>query len=375
MQTCQYIYQPDTGWNKHAGEATSPDILLAFGSGRDCTGDILVSWWQENFPDAQLIGCSSTGEILNTEVHTNSIIVTGIQLEKTSFELHSLDFDKDDDSFEIGEKLASKLSKEKLKLCFVLSDGLNINGTRLVEGLKQQLPKSTLLTGGLAGDGKRFSETLVCLNEKFNAQKVVALGLYGDNINIEYGSMGGWDSFGPSRLVTHSENNVLYSIDDQNALELYKKYLGSYAKELPSSALRFPLLVQLPNGQKVVRTVLAVDDEIGSMTFAGDIPTGSYAQLMCANYDRLIDGASDAAQETMRTCKETPELALLISCVGRKLVLDQRIEEEIEVIHDAFGKGTALAGFYSYGEICPFDGQQDAILHNQTMTITTLREY
>lgn len=325
MKTCQYIYQPDTGWHKHASETDNPDILLAFGSGSDCTGDILVSWWKDNFPKAQLIGCSSAGEILDTQVHTNSIIVTGIQLEKTHFEVHSVDFEKKEDSFSIGKKLASKFSKENLKFCFVLSDGLNINGTRLVEGLQQELPTNTFLTGGLAGDGKRFSETLVCLNEKFHSQKVIALGLYGDNIKIEYGSKGGWDSFGPSRLVTHSKNNILYAMDEQNALALYKKHLGPHAKDLPSSALRFPLLVQLPSGQKVVRTVLAVDDELGSMTFAGDIPEGSYAELMCANYDRLIDGAADAAQEAMHTSSAPPELALLISCVGRKIVLDQRI--------------------------------------------------
>ena len=374
MKTCQYIYQPAEGWHKHGSENITPDILLAFGSGRDCSGDILVSWWQTNFPSAQLIGCSSAGEILNTQVYDNSIIVTGIQLEKTRFEVHSVDFDKNDDSFFIGTNLAAKFSNEQLKYCFVLSDGLHINGTRLVEGLTKKLPKNTLITGGLAGDGKRFSETLVCLNEKFHSQKVVALGLYGDSIQIEYGSKGGWDSFGPSRLVTRSDNNILYSIDDQNALELYKKYLGQHATDLPLSALRFPLLVKLPNGQKVVRTVLTIDDTAGSMTFAGDIPEGSYAELMCANYDRLIDGAADAAQESMSDNSAPPEFALLISCVGRKLVLDQRIEEEVEVIQDTFGETTTLTGFYSYGEICPFNGEQDAILHNQTMTITTFRE-
>tara|TARA_R110001592_G_scaffold267611_1_gene533665 strand:- start:21267 stop:22394 length:1128 start_codon:yes stop_codon:yes gene_type:complete len=375
MKICQYIYRADSGWFKHSGDVQNPDILLAFGSGKDCTGDILVAWWKQNFPKAQLIGCSSAGEIIDTEVHTNTIIVSAIQFEKTTFNIQSLDFEESEDSLEIGIKLAKKLPSNHLKLCLVLSDGLFINGTRLVEGLKQQLPKDTLLTGGMAGDGKRFSETLVCLNEQFSARKVVVLGLYGDHIDTQYGSMGGWDSFGPSRLITKSTNNILLTLDGQNALELYKKYLGHHAKDLPYSALRFPLLITLPNGQKVVRTILSVDENAGSMTFAGDIPQGSYAELMCANIDRLIDGAADAANDVMAKNKNTPELALLISCVGRKLVLGQRIEEEIEVIHDIFGSDTVITGFYSYGEICPFDGQHDAILHNQTMTITTFREF
>tara|TARA_R110001592_G_scaffold346310_2_gene638837 strand:- start:19970 stop:21097 length:1128 start_codon:yes stop_codon:yes gene_type:complete len=375
MKVCQYIYQADSGWLKQSGDIKHPDILLAFGSGKDCTGDILVSWWKQHFPNAQLLGCSSAGEIIETEVHTNSIVVTAIQFEKTTFKLSSLDFKEGEDSLDIGKKLANNLPKEKLKLCFVLSDGLFINGTRLVEGLKQQLPKGTLLTGGLAGDGKRFSETLVCVNEKFSSKKVVILGLYGDHIDTQYGSMGGWDSFGPSRLVTKSKNNVLFTMDDQNALELYKKYLGHHAKNLPYAALRFPLLITPANGQKFVRTVLSIDEKSGSMTFAGDIPQGSYAELMRANYDRLIDGAADAANDVMRKNTSHPELALLISCVGRKLVLDQRIEEEVEAVYDSFGQDTVLAGFYSYGEICPFDGQHEAILHNQTMTITTFREF
>lgn len=375
MKTSQYIYLTDSGWLKQSGEDVNPTILLAFGSGKDCSGDILVTWWQNNFPNAQLIGCSSAGEIIDTNVHSNTIVVTAIEFEKTSTHIHYIDFEEGDDSFDVGKKLASGLPQENLKLCFVLSDGIFINGTRLVDGLKESLPSKTLLTGGLAGDGKRFSETLVCVNENFSPKKVVALGLYGDYIQTEYGSMGGWDSFGPSRLVTKSENNILYSVDDQNALELYKKYLGPHAKDLPSSALRFPLLVSLPNGQKVVRTVLSIDEQAGSMTFAGDIPKGSYAELMCANYDRLIDGASDAAQDVLKKNNDIPELALLISCVGRRLVLGQRIEEEIEAIRESLGENTTLTGFYSYGEICPFDGQQDAILHNQTMTITTFREF
>ncbi len=374
MKICQYIYQAENGWLKHSGDTQDPDILLAFGSGRDCNGEILVQWWKQTFPKAQLIGCSSAGEIIGTQVNTNSIIVTGIEFEKTQFKIHSIDFDNDEDSLDIGRNLAQSLTPEKLKLCLVLSDGLHINGTRLVEGLKQILPKDTLLTGGLAGDGKRFSETLVCVNEHYSSNKVVILGLYGDHIDTQYGSMGGWDSFGPSRLVTKSENNILYSLDNQNALDLYKKYLGHHAKKLPYAGLRFPLLVDLPNGQKVVRTVLSIDEEAGSLTFAGDIPEGSYAELMCANHDRLIDGAADAANEAMKKNSETPELAILISCVGRKLVLDQRIEEEIEAIQESFGNNTVLTGFYSYGEICPFDGQHDACLHNQTMTITTFRE-
>lgn len=384
MKVRQYIFQAHSGWRPFSANGTdtvneppssfAPDILLAFGSGKETSGEILVNWWQDAFPNAQLLGCSSAGEILDTEVFTNSIIVTAIQFECTPWKIHTIDFEAGTASEEIASSLTKDIDSKDLKLCFVLSDGLNVNGSRFVDSLRERLPETCLLTGGLAGDGKRFQETLVCLNESFSPCKVVLLALYGNQIEVEYGSKGGWASFGPTRLVTRSENNVLYDVDHQNALQLYKKFLGPYAKDLPSSALRFPLLVTTADGKKNVRTVLAVDEQAGTMTFAGDVPQGSYAELMRANFDRLIDGAADAAADVMKKITHAPELAILISCVGRRLVLGQRIEEEIEVIRDTFGPQTCLTGFYSYGEICPFEKVNDAMLHNQTMTITTLRE-
>jgi hypothetical protein len=120
---------------------------------------------------------------------------------------------------------------------------------------------------------------------------------------------------------------------------------------------------------------MAIDEENQSMTFAGDMPEGGYARLMKANFDRLIDGAGDAAHATSETLGASkPELALLISCVGRKLVLKQRVEEEVEGVRDVLGEDTVLAGFYSYGEICPHGAFTQCELHNQTMTITTFSE-
>jgi hypothetical protein len=89
----------------------------------------------------------------------------------------------------------------------------------------------------------------------------------------------------------------------------------------------------------------------------------------------LIDGAVEAAKRSHEGLYDTaPDLAILISCVGRKLILKQRVEEEVEGVHDILGDKTVYTGFYSYGEICPFSRGQKCELHNQTMTITTLSE-
>jgi hypothetical protein len=258
----------------------------------------------------------------------------------------------------------------------VISDGIKVNGSELVRGLVKHLPPEVAVTGGLAGDGERFEQTLVFLDSVPEGRKIAALGFYGTRLKVGYGSVGGWDPFGPERLITRSKGNVLYELDRQSALELYKKYLGEYAADLPASGLLFPLSLRTKEGEAgLVRTILSIDEEEQSMTFAGDVPEGTYARFMKANFERLIDGAIGAAQTSRKVIGSlSPDLAILISCVGRKLVLKQRIEEEVEGVRDILGAHTVLTGFYSYGEIAPFLSSGKCELHNQTMTITAFSE-
>jgi hypothetical protein len=214
----------------------------------------------------------------------------------------------------------------------------------------------------------------VCLDGPPLSGEVIALGFYGAGLRVGCGSLGGWDPFGPDRLVTRSEGSVVYELDGRPALDLYREYLGPHAEGLPASGLLFPLCLRNEGGG-LVRTILDIDDKARSLTFAGDVPQGGYARLMRANFDRLIDGATGAARSALVPLGSAhTELAILISCVGRKLVLKQRVEEEVESVRDVVGAAATLAGFYSYGEICPGVAGACAELHNQTMTITTLSE-
>jgi hypothetical protein len=354
---------------------TKAQLVLLFGS-RACLGK---TGWQEDiagaYPAAHRLGCSTAGEIYGTEVTDETLVATAISFEHTRLHGASLQLDEVEDSYQAGERLASSLPHESLVHVLVISDGQNVNGSALVAGLTQNLPSGVTLTGGLAGDGDRFQETLVLWDAPPAPNTIAVLGLYGDRIKVGFGSLGGWDAFGPERLITRSAGNILYELDGQPALSLYKKYLGEHAKELPASGLLFPLSLRTTEGESVVRTILGINEANHSLTFAGDLPQGVYARLMKANFDRLIDGAIGAAQTSFQAIgSHTPELALLISCVGRKLVLKQRIEEEVEGVRDILGGETVLAGFYSYGEVSPFNPSAKCELHNQTMTITTLSE-
>lgn len=377
MQTEQTRWIPGKGWAPAppGSLGAGAQLVLLFGS----PACLKQTAWQDDiaraYPNAHRLGCSTAGEIYGTQVADETLVATAIAFEDTRLHGASLKLHHGSDSFQAGEELAKSLPPEGLVHVLVISDGQNVNGSELVAGLLANLPPGVPLTGGLAGDGDRFRETLVLWDAPPEPDTIAVLGLYGPRLKIGFGSMGGWDAFGPERLITRSAANILYELDGQPALSLYKKYLGEYAKDLPASGLLFPLSLRTEAGESVVRTILGVNEPENSLTFAGDMPEGGHARLMKANFDRLIDGAVGAAQTSYEAIgASSPEFALLISCVGRKLVLKQRIEEEVEGVQDVLGKETALAGFYSYGEISPFNPSARCELHNQTMTITTFSE-
>lgn len=331
---------------------------------------------RSTYPDATLVGCSTGGEIQNARVLEDTVVTAAVSFETAETEVADVVLDGDPDSHAAGRELAESLRAPALTHVVLLSDGVHVNGSALIDGVTQHLPDQVTVTGGLAADGPRFERTPLWCNALLDVPSVVGIGFYGDQLQVGHGSLGGWDPFGPRRRIQRAEGNVLYELDDHSALALYKRYLGPYAEDLPASGLRFPLAVQLPGkSHEIVRTVIGVSEEDQSITFAGDVPEGAYARFMKANNERLIDGAVGAAESSRERLTDTPvEFALLISCIGRKQVLQQRIEEEVEYAGGELGSDAGLIGFYSYGEISPAHTTTQCELHNQTMTITTFAE-
>ncbi len=376
METSQYVWQEEKGWIPRLESNQKAQLLLIFGTREILQKAELIDEIKVTFPNSDLIGCSTAGEISATKVLDDSLVLTVINFEKTTIKGHSLKIQNSHESYRIGKELATGIDHEGLQHVFVLSDGINVNGSELVKGITECLPEGITVTGGLSGDGDGFRETVVIWNSLAENNTIALIGFYGEGLLISYASLGGWDPFGPERLVTKSDGNILYELDGKSALELYKLYLGDYAQNLPASGLLFPLIVRLSNEDRgVVRTILSVDETTQSLIFAGDIPEGSYSRLMKANLNRLTDGAVEAAKTAMLGLgRDNPDLAILISCIGRKMIMKQQVEEEVEGVSDIFGKETRLCGFYSYGEISPFNSKAKCELHNQTMTITLFKE-
>lgn len=374
MRVSFATYQPATGLEAptHAGR---PSFLLVFG-GTSIEDD--APFWDRlaaAFPGVPVAGCSTAGEILGTRVSDDGAVIGVVELERASARIETCHVARAGESYEAGATLARRLTGPDLRGVLVFSDGSAVNGSALVRGFNEHLPPGTVVTGGLAGDGKRFDHTWVVEGGRPARGVVSAVGLYGASLSLFHGSQGGWTAFGPERTVTASEGSVLYSLDDQPALEIYKRYLGDMARELPASALRFPLSVRLDKKDErpVVRTVLSIDERKQSMTFAGDVPQGSLVRLMQASYDRLLDGAAQAGADAARGAGGGDRLCVVVSCVGRRLVLGERVEEELESVQSHLPAGTEMIGFYSYGEISPVLFGECG-LHNQTMTLTILVE-
>ncbi len=375
-----------------------PGLVLAFASVDRIADPALHARLRAAFGGAALMGCSTAGEISAHGVDDDSVVVTALAFDSPGFRVVSTAFDGLADSQAAGERLGRALSAPDggagatpdgstgaapgaLRGVLVFGQGVDINGSALIAGVMGAVPRGVALSGGLAGDGGAFRQTFILDDQGASSARIVAAGFYGERIRLGHGSYGGWRAFGPARKVTRSQANILYELDGSPALEVYRRYLGDYAKDLPASGLLFPFSMLDDNKAEagLIRTILGVNEADGSLVLAGDVVQDGYLQLMHASTDALVDGASVAAEAAAESAPApdgdaSPSLALLVSCVGRKLVMGARVEEEVEAVADVLGHASVVTGFYSNGEISPQLPSAGCRLHNQTMTITTLRE-
>jgi hypothetical protein len=365
--------------------STSPlpnaNLVLVFGSVKRFNEGKLQSFLKSRYPAAQLVGCTTSGEISANGVDDDSIQITAIMWEKTVQRVTQTKMSGTQSSFETGAGLAKQLKADSLRTVMILGDGLNVNGEELVLGFQSVLGDSIPLFGGMAGDGATFTKTLQLFNDTISDNMVIAIGLYGNNLVAATGALGGWKPYGPPRTVTRSEKNVVYELDGKPALPLYRMYIGEhYSKGLPGTGLKFPFAVMEAGSRDVgkIRTLGSFDAGANSVSFFGNVPEGSTIRMCQTNHDRLVEGAGNAANLVMDGLSGAKTnqvgLALCVSCVGRKGVMAELTADEVKQVKQILGPQTSVTGFYSYGEIAPRPNTTDAVFHNQTMTIGYLSE-
>ncbi len=371
MQISQLRWSANRGWSEVPGFATEANLVLVFADTEFFQTALCYQQLREIFPQAHIAGCSSSGSVSGVQISDGDMVATALKVEHGRVRMAVADMTAEAVAADLGIRLMSELSEPDLRHVFVLSDGLQINGSSLAQGLNHaDIP----VTGGLAGDGTRFGNTWVMADAPAKIGRVAALGFLGD-ISVKSGCFAGWEDFGTERIITKAVGNVVYEIDNEPALDLYKKYLGEQARDLPGSGLRFPLSIRANNHeQPLIRTLLAMDEAARSLTFAGDVPQGYLCKLMRTNLDNLIANAGLAAEAAQPAIAAVTGLCLVVSCVGRRLVMGQLTEDELEIVSNRLGESTVITGFYSYGELAPFSNLLQCQLHNQTMTLTTVYE-
>jgi hypothetical protein len=374
MLSEQIRWSAHDGWNGYdATKGASRDLVLVFFDNTMCLEPQWYETLKQMYPNAAIAGASSSGNVSNTTITDQDAVATAITFDRSKVRCVSKKVADYADAETLGAVLGKELLGESLRHVLILSDGLGVNGSELARGFSQVLPEGITITGGLAGDGTRFGTTYVLAQAPAQTGVVAAIGLYGESLRAKSGCFAGWEEFGPERIITHSKGNVLYSIDEKPALTLYKSYLGEFAVDLPGSGLRFPMSVRKDaSATPLIRTLLAVDEEAQSLTFAGDVPEGYLCRLLKTNMDLLIEHAGLAA-ETSKLEQNEEFLVVAVSCVGRRLVLGQLCEEEIEIIRETLGDNAVITGFYSYGELSEV-GESRCTLHNQTMTLVSIYE-
>lgn len=377
MKSVQAYYTNEKGWVYLTDKQNlNSPLVIVFGDRillEDA--DVLQSLKQE-FPYQDIIYGSTAGEIAGSHVLDESLSVTAIEFEKTKFIVkyaNVLDFDKDEEK--LGRALYKQMPHENLKHLFVVSTGNFINCSMLINGIEESMAKSIALTGGVCGDGNRFEKTVASYNEAPKEGEVVLVGFYGESLEVSYASFGGFQPFGPERTITKASNNVVYEIDGQSAIDLYNKYLAEKAENIMVSRLAYPLnVIQPGKDYAIVRTILDIETTDGSIVLAGNCAQDSRAQLMMGSVHGIVQGAEQAAKYAMQGRKNNPQLAILVSCMGRKAIMGQRVEEEIELIQEIIGAHVPVTGFYSYAEMAPVHDRYECEVHNQTMTLTLFSE-
>lgn len=369
MQIKSFRWTPEQGWPSGVALADA-NLVLVFGEHAHFQKPECFEALRARFPSARIIGCSSSGNLLGAEITDGDVLATAVRLDHSSVRMVSGLIQPGDDVAARARELALQLKAPDLRHVMVLCDGLSVNATQLAEGVNAC---GVPVTGGLAGDADRFQATWVMADGPARRNQVALLGLYGD-VTAKSIFCTGWSEFGAERVVTRSAGKVVYEIDGQPALGLYKKYLGDLSSSLPASGMRFPLSITIkPSGHTLTRTLLAVDEANQSLTFAGEVPEGSSCRLMRTNLDHLIESV-DQASRHVTPDRTGPALCVVFTCVGRRIVLGQMVDEELEAAQRQLGDRVVMTGFYSYGELGPMGKGLVCDLHNQTMCMTTLQE-
>lgn len=325
--------------------------------------------------DIPLIGESTAGEILPHGASSHHCIVVLIASETLAC---SIGFSEQVDQHprEAGQKAAQAALRDfpgTQRIGFLLfGDGLITTYGDVVRGLQESLGTSSLIVGAMAGDDLRFERTYQYFRGQALNQSVVGV-LLGRPAKIGVGSEHGFAPISKPRRITRAKANLLFELDQQPASAVYEEYFGAelvqrmHGERMSRQGIAYPLGIQYGStNQWLLRNVIGFGRD-GSLACSGEVPEGSWLQLMMGSRELAVDAAYRAAQQAMRALNRVACVLVFDSVVRRTLLGSQLAAAELARIREVVGPSVPLVGCYTYGEQAPF---QSATSYEHTATQT-----
>ncbi len=315
---------------------------------------------QEVLPQACIIGATTDGEILGSEISTDKVVVSLSAFEDASLKVAMQENDNDD--YLCGARLAEKIVTQDTKVCFLFSDGLGMNGEFFLDGFSS-VSGDIPIAGGMAGDGANFKATYVFCNQGMTSCGAVGVSINTKKLHVNTAYSFFWHEIGKALTITKAKNNRVYEIDDKRAVDVYARYLGKdVAESLPATGIEFPLIITR-NDVKIARAIVGKEDD-GSLIFAGNLEVGDKVHFGYGNSNMILQ-ESVMTREAFKN--SAVESIFIYSCMARRRFLKDAISAEIYPLASM----APTSGFFTYGEF--FKGTKSELL-NQTMTVIALSE-
>ena len=321
-----------------------------------------------------IVGSTTVGEIYADNDHgvntkDASIICMLLDIDASALALTVEDIEGTD-YYKLGCDV-SKWSKKQFDnpALITISSNLYFDNDDYIRGLQTGVSH---FFGGAAGDDRKFINTYVFSGKKLTTSGVLALAIDREKVDIVSSRGFGWSGIGTQRVVTHSEKNIVYTIDDQPAINFYKNYLNITQDDMPNMGADYPLEVELSDGQVVYRAAIYINEENGALVFAGHVEENSKVRISAPIGETIIDHVRESVEASLKNKEQfQADFTLVFPCAAHKSLLGKYKIKEIEAVYQATKKAP-LIGFYAYGEIATSSDVN--AFHNETFVTVQLRE-
>jgi hypothetical protein len=351
-----------------------PTLAIAFVSvhqNRNVICDIL-----ENAGVA-IFGATSNGGFIDDEVEMGTAAIMLLDINPSYFKIYFEEY-PEKNYREVAATIAKKALIDFQKPSFLMAGShMETDAEQLLYGFQDIIGNEVNIYGGMAGDDFSFTNQFVFTNGIESKRGIVALAIDENKIKIKGRAICGWKAVGTERTVTKSEGNHVYTVDDIPVLDLTAKYgglenispdNGSFSIEI---AAQFPLQLQRPSGDPVMRPGLQVDWTDHSFYCSGSVPQGSKVRFSLPPDFDVIEKVIHGCEDLKATEMEEADALIIFSCAGRFVTLGPLIGEEIEGMRKVWD--VPMVGMFSNAELARANGG-NLEMHNLTTCCVVLKE-